>query len=82
MYKLELVAVSFADGVTAVVSLGSNVVDVAMVALGAVVFDAIITAFTAAILAFKLNVFSRHFFFWERLPCPGPGILSVRYEKS
>jgi hypothetical protein len=28
--------------------------------------------------AFRLNVFSRHFFFWECFPCPGPGIAEYR----
>jgi hypothetical protein len=68
MYGIELIAVSFADGVTAVASLGSSVVD------GAIVLNAVVTAFTAAIFAFKSNAFSRRFFFWLRLPCPGPGI--------
>jgi hypothetical protein len=56
-------AVSFAGGVTVLTSLGSDTVDVAMVALGAVVFNAVITVFTAAIFASDLDAFSRHFFF-------------------
>jgi hypothetical protein len=31
----------------------------------------------AVIFTFNLGVFLRHFFLWLRLPCPGPGILSV-----
>ena len=37
-----------------------------------------ITAFTAIMFAFKLNAFSRRFFFWECFPCPGPGIAEYR----
>jgi hypothetical protein len=37
-----------------------------------------IMAFTAAMFAFKLNAFSRRFFFWECFPCPGPGIAEYR----
>jgi hypothetical protein len=51
------------------------VVALAMVALGAV-----ITALTAAIFASNFGALSRHFFFWERLPCPGPGMLSTKTE--
>jgi hypothetical protein len=40
------------------------------------------TAFTAAIFAFKLNAFSRPFFFGARFPCPGPGILNVGDNKK
>ena len=37
-----------------------------------------ITLFTAAISVLGCALL-RHFFFWPRLPCPGPGILSVIY---
>ena len=37
-----------------------------------------ITAFTATMFMFKLNVFSHHFFFWECFPCPGPGIAEYK----
>jgi hypothetical protein len=57
--------------------LGGNGSDVARLAFGVAMFDAIITAFTAAILAFKLNAFSHHFFLLLRLPCPGPGMLNI-----
>jgi hypothetical protein len=33
-------------------------------------------AFTAAMSTFVFDMFSCHFFFWLRLPCPGPGILN------
>lgn len=66
----------------AVVLLGSNVVDGAVVALGAAALDAIVTAFTAVIFTLMLDAFSRHFFFWARFPCPGPGILSVVDNKK
>ena len=55
-------------------SLGGNTVDVVIFT----VFNVVITAFTAAI--FALSVFSHHFFLLLHLPCPGPGILSVRSE--
>jgi hypothetical protein len=58
-------------------SLGSNGIDVVVLVFGGSVFDAVMTAFTAAMFAFELDAFSRHFFLWLRLPCPGPGILSV-----
>ena len=66
----------------AVVLLGNNIVNGAVVALGAIVLDAVITAFTAAIFMFKLNTFLRHFFFRACFPCPGPGILNVRDNKK
>jgi hypothetical protein len=74
-------AVSFAGGVTAVTSLGSDIVDMNMVAFGAIVFDAIITVFTAAIFASDLDMFLCHFFLLLHLPCPGPGMLTVETEK-
>ena len=80
IYKAVFGAISFAGGVMAVTSLGSDVVDVAMVALGAVVFNAVITVFTAVIFTFKLDAFSCHFFLLLRLLCPGPGMLSVDTE--
>jgi hypothetical protein len=78
-----VLAVSLAGGVMAVLSLGDGIVDVAVVVVGADVLDVVNMAFTAAIFAFKLyafklDVFSRHFFFWERFACPGPGILRGR----
>jgi hypothetical protein len=78
VYEAVFGAILFAGGVTAVTSLGSNIVNIATVTLGAIVFDAVITAFTAVIFAFKLDAFLRHFFFWVRLPCPGPGMAECR----
>ena len=75
-------AVSSVSSAAVVTALGGNVVMVAILAFGAVVLDAIITAFTAAIFAFKLDAFSRHVFLWLRLPCPGPGMLSVETERN
>ena len=60
----------------AVSLLGDDDVGVAIFAGGADALDAVITAFMAAIFAFRC-VFSRHFFFWARLPCPGPGIAEL-----
>ena len=74
IYEAVLGTFSFASGVVAVSSLGNGVVDVAVVAVGADILDAVITAFTAAMFAFKLNALSRPFFFWLGLPHPGPGI--------
>jgi hypothetical protein len=73
-------AVSLAGGAVVVASLGGNGSDVAVLAFSAAVLDAVITAFTAAIFVFRLDAFSRHFFLWFRLPCPGPGMLGVRTE--
>ena len=42
---------------------------------GADAFEAIITAFMAAMFTFKFDALLRHFFFWARFPCPGPGML-------
>jgi hypothetical protein len=58
-------------------AVGDDDFDAAVLAFGASVLGAISTVFTAAIFAFKLGAFSRHFFFWPRLPCPGPGMLAV-----
>jgi hypothetical protein len=74
-------AVSSVSESVVVVSLGGNVVRVAVLMFGVVVLNAIITAFTAAILAFKLDVFLHHFF-WLCLPSLGLGILSVETEGS
>ena len=84
-------AVSFAGESAVVVSLGN----VAVLAVRAAVLGAVATAFTAAVLgpviaaftaamfAFKLNAgFSRRFFFWECLPCPGPGIVGMRKREK
>jgi hypothetical protein len=75
-------AVLFAGGAVVVASLGGNGSDVARLAFGVAVFDAIITAFTAAILAFKLDAFSHHFFLLLRLPCPGPGMLNIGLREN
>jgi hypothetical protein len=72
--------VSSVGSAAVVTSLGGNVVKVAVLAFGAIVLDAVITVFTAAIFAFNLDAFSRHFFLWLCLPCPGPGMLGVRTE--
>jgi hypothetical protein len=79
-YEAMLAAVLFACGVAIISSLGDDDFDMAVLAFDASVLDAIITAFTAAIFAFDLDAFSRHFFLWLRLPCPGPGMLGVRTE--
>ena len=63
-----------AGGSAAPMSLSNDVVGVAVVAVGADVLGAVITALTAVVLSFRLSALSRHFFFWLRLPCPGPGI--------
>ena len=47
-------------------------------AFGVDALDAVITAFTAAMFAFKFDALSRHFFLLLRLPCPGPGMLVDR----
>jgi hypothetical protein len=57
-----------------ITTLGGNVARVAVFAFAAIVLDAVITVFTAAIFALGC-AFSHHFFFWLRLPCPGPGML-------
>ena len=59
--------------------LGDDDIGMTVVAVGAGTLDAVIVAFTAAIFAFKLNVFLPCFFFWKCFPRPGPGILSVMY---
>jgi hypothetical protein len=55
-------AVSSVSSAVIVTALCGNVADIAVLAVKAAVFDAVITAFIAAILAFKLDAFSRHFF--------------------
>jgi ABC-type Fe3+-siderophore transport system permease subunit len=82
VYILPFSAVLFAGATVVVASLNGNGADGAVLAFRGVVLDAVITAFTAVILAFELDAFSRHFFFWERFPCPDPGILSVRDNKK
>ena len=69
-------AILFASGLMVIVSLG----DVAILAVRAAVLEAVITVFTAAI--FTQRVFSRHFFLLPRLPCPGPGMLSVEQREA
>jgi hypothetical protein len=71
-------AVPSGGGAVVVALLVGNSSDVAGLAFGAAVPDAIITAFTAAIFAFKLNTFLLCFFFWVWLPCPGPGMAKCR----
>ena len=67
----------------AMVLLGNDVVDGAISFASGSVFavraSVFITEFIAAMFAFRLNAFSRRFFFWECFPCPGPGILNVIY---
>jgi hypothetical protein len=75
VYKLISGVASSVNSAAVVTALGGDVVRVVVLAFGAVVLDAIITALTAAMFAFKLDAFSRHFFLWARLPCPGPGML-------
>ena len=78
----ELVScvVSSVGSAAVVTALGGNVVRVDVLAFGAVLLDAVITAFMATMFASKLAVFSRHFFLWLCLPCPG--MLSVRTEEK
>ena len=59
---------------------GGSVVKVVVFAFGAVVLGAVIMVPTAAMFSFSLGAFSHHFFFWEHLPCPGPGMLSTKTE--
>ena len=54
---------------------------VASVAGTFAVLGAVVTVLTAAVFSFNLGALSRHFFFWARLPCPGPGMLGVRIEQ-
>jgi hypothetical protein len=77
VYELFSGAVSSVSPAAVVTALGGNVVRVAVLACRADVFDAVVTAFTAIMFAFRLNAFSRHFFLLLRLPCPGPGIPNV-----
>jgi hypothetical protein len=74
VYEAVLTAVSFASGVAVISSLGDDDFVVVVLAFRTFVLDAVNTAFTAAMFAFSLNAFSRHFFLLLRLPCPGPGI--------
>ena len=73
-YGALLGAVSFVGGDMVVSSLGDGTVAVTVVAIGADVLSAVITALTAVLFSFRLSALSCHFFFWLRLPCPGPGI--------
>ena len=75
-------AVSSVSTTAVVTTLGGSVDKVAVLVFGAVVLGAVITAFTDAMFASKLNVFSCHFLFWECFPCLGPGMLSVRDNKK
>ena len=72
--------IEFASELVAVVLLGGDAFDIAVVADGVNVLNAVDTAFTAVIFVFVLNTFSCHFFLWLYLPCPGPGMLSVETE--
>ena len=79
VYEPMIFAVSSVSSAAVVTALGGDVVRVAALAFGADVLDAaVITEFTAIMFAFILDALSRHFFFWPRLPCPGPGMLSVK----
>ena len=78
VYGLVFGVGSSVNSAVVVTALGGNVVRVVILAFGVVVLNAIITALTAVMFAFKLDVFSRHFFLWLRLPCPGPGIAECR----
>ena len=69
-----VVVIVLVAAVCVAMSLGGNSVDVVIFT----VFNVVITAFTATI--FALSVFLCHFFLLLHLPCPGPGILSVRSE--
>ena len=74
-------AILFVGLAVVATALGGSVAKVAVFAFGAVVFGAVITALTAAVFSFKLGALSRHFFFWLRFPCPGPGMLGIRAEQ-
>ena len=65
-----------AVGCSSNISAGGVVVVPLVFAFEADALDAVITAFTAAMLAFRFNVFSCHFFFWLHFPWPGPGMSS------
>jgi len=82
VYDLVFGAVSSVSTAAVVTTLGGSVDKVAVLAFEAVVLNAVITALTDAIFASKLNAFSHRFFFWECLPCPGPGILNVIDNKK
>lgn len=74
VYEAVLAVVSLTSDVAMISSsLGDDDFDAVVLAFGASVLDAVGTAFTAAIFASKMDAFSRHFFLWLRLPCPGPG---------
>ena len=78
VYTLVFEAISSVSSAAVVTALGGNIVRVAVVAFRVVVLDAVNTAFMAVMFVFMLDALSRHFFFWPRLPCPGPGMLSVK----
>jgi hypothetical protein len=61
VYRLPFDAVSFVGATVEVASLNGNGADGAALVFRWVVLDAVITAFTAAISAFRC-AFSRHFF--------------------
>ena len=73
-----VLAVLLAGGVMVVLLLGDGIINVAVVTVGTDVLDVVNMAFMATIFAFKLDAFSCHFFFWERFACPGPSIVSGR----
>jgi hypothetical protein len=80
VYELISSVASSVNSAVVVTTLGGNIVRVVVFSFRAVVLDAVITVFTAAI--FVLSVFSHHFFLLFRLPCPGPGMLSVETERN
>jgi hypothetical protein len=78
----ELLSRAASSVSSAVVVTALGAIRVAVLALGTVALGAVITALTAAIFAFNFSALSRHFFFWLRLPCPGPGMLGVKTERK
>jgi hypothetical protein len=71
----------FGTVAVAVSLLGDDNVGLAVVVVVAGALDAVIIAFTAAMFAFRC-AFSRHFFLLLRLPCPGPGMLTIKTERE
>jgi hypothetical protein len=60
-----------------VASLGDDGDDVAVSAVDVAVSGAVDAAAEIVYTEAAFLVLSHHFFFWPRLPCPGPGMLVV-----
>ena len=80
VYELFSGAASSLSSAVVITTLGGDIVRVAISAFRAIVLNAAIMVFMAIMFMFKLDMFSCHFFFWLRLPCPGPGMLGGRTE--